>query len=794
MGVPYLLISLLASDSIALRNSSAGKRQSGVTTSTTTTGNAGSITLTAPMVGIGDSFIESEARAGSRGRAGNITVVASDVLNLSKGASITSSTYSNGSAGDITITSSGTLALLDGAVISSNTHDAGHAGTIRISAANARISGEQTAISSQAQAGSSGSAGNITVSSSETLSVSDHGRITSSTIGAGNAGGISIDANDIALDSQALITSQAAERSTGGHAGPVVVNARRLLSVSGQANIDSSTFADGNAGSVSVSARDIVVDGALSGISSSAISPGHGNAGSVNVFASGDLTLRNGGVIDSSTWSAGDAGSIRISANRVNIRDRALISSFSYGETLGSAGEIRIDAKDSLRVTEYGSIVSSTFTAGNAGSIHINAGDALVDSAVIMSQAQEGSSGLGGVVQIDAGRLSMKNQGIVTSSTLGRGNAGVVSVTAQDIDIDNAFIASASTDTSSGNAGGVMVRAPSTLSVSNGGVISSSTHSRQGAGGIVLVIAGDILLTGVNGNVASGIKAEAGANSSGRTGEIAIAAAHSLTLTDGALISVRNTSTAKPGGLPANDLTISAPTLTLSGLAQITSESTNALAADNVFLAVSNQLKLTDSAISTRANNGDGGNISIGSGTRIVHLRNSAISTSVVGNSGNGGDIGVRSDVLILDTGLIQANTAAANASGGKVQINVASLLPSGSSLLVGGDTPYPFQRNVFGANVIQAAAPSGLSGDIRISSPLADVSGSLADLNVPALDLGVFGRDHCQRGAGSTLTIHARGALPPGPQGFVRPDTAEEARAGRVDASERSARNAPCR
>ena len=85
-------------------------------------------------------------------------------------------------------------------------------------------------------------------------------------------------------------------------------------------------------------------------------------------------------------------------------------------------------------------------------------------------------------------------------------------------------------------------------------------------------------------------------------------------------------------------------------------------------------------------------------------------SNEVAWQQGNGGDISIQAPTLVMQTGFIQANTAAANASGGKVNIDVDALVPSGSTLFVGGATPFTFAPGVFGFNVIQAAAPTGVT------------------------------------------------------------------------------------
>ena len=93
-------------------------------------------------------------------------------------------------------------------------------------------------------------------------------------------------------------------------------------------------------------------------------------------------------------------------------------------------------------------------------------------------------------------------------------------------------------------------------------------------------------------------------------------------------------------------------------------------------------------------------------------------------------------------------------------KIDVKTLVASGSSLFVGG-VEKKFTSRVFGFNVIQAAAPTGVSGEISITNPVLDLSSSLARLNVQLLDVTGLGRNPCQSSGGSSLAQSGRGGLP---------------------------------
>ena len=141
----------------------------------------------------------------------------------------------------------------------------------------------------------------------------------------------------------------------------------------------------------------------------------------------------------------------------------------------------------------------------------------------------------------------------------------------------------------------------------------------------------------------------------------------------------------------------------------------------------------------------------------------------MLGLAGNGGNIAIDADALILNTGFIQANTAADNASGGTVAIATRNLISSGNTLFLGGNTPYTYQPGIAGFNVIQAAAPTGVSGAVRTSSPVLDISGSLIGLTTQAIDAGGLGRSPCQVSGGSSLARTGRGGLPPSARDLLR-------------------------
>jgi hypothetical protein len=128
-------------------------------------------------------------------------------------------------------------------------------------------------------------------------------------------------------------TSQA-NAGSSGNAGDVTVKVTGGgLEVTDNGRIATSTYTGGDAGKVSVDvAGPLVVanSGADGGITSQANPGSSGNAGTVTV-AAGELTLRSDGRISSSSFGSGDAGQINIRTPVVRLRAGSRPSPFQQG-------------------------------------------------------------------------------------------------------------------------------------------------------------------------------------------------------------------------------------------------------------------------------------------------------------------------------------------------------------------------------------------------------------------------------------------------------------------------------
>jgi|CXWL01.1.fsa_nt_gi filamentous hemagglutinin family protein len=417
--------------------------------------------------------------------------------------------------------------------------------------------------------------------------------------------------------------------------------------------------------------------------------------------------------------------------------------------------------------------------AGNAGRITLTAtsGDInLTNGSKVSTDIHSGvpASATGAIsLTADLGSINMDGS-TISSTTSGEANAGAVSLKALNgsLSMSNGAIITTDTkginDGKSGNAGEIAITSKA-LNINSGSLISSSTDG-LGSAGAVNVTADNVSIQGLAPIPVSnlgryleqgftGIRSIASATSGGQTGTINVDVSGDVILTNGAQISISNEgNAANPGTLEQTAININANSLYLTN-SQIVADSSDNVDAGNINITFKEWLKLDPSAISTIAFNGNGGNINIFGGD-FMWLQDSAITTSVLGLlGGNGGNIDIRSNFLIMDSGFIQANTEATNASGGLVNINVGTLLPIGSTLIVGGNTRFDFQP-FSGINVIQAVAPNGVNGQISSTAPQLNLSGTLATLIVQAFDPNAISRNLCAIGESSSLAQSGKGGL----------------------------------
>jgi hypothetical protein len=477
--------------------------------------------------------------------------------------------------------------------------------------------------------------------------------------------------------------------------------------------------------------------------------------------------LTEGGAISTVTTGLGNAGNIRVE----NAHD-ILINGVNDTETWINANGVQVNG-------QFSGFYLNTQGAGNGGSLnlttdHLTLSDGGIISAIALSKTSTDKT-VTGNIHINADTIALNTGGLIATTTSNAASAGPITINAaQSLTISGLFDRNLHPDITNpresdhsgilsnashaldptaeklGAAGNVTVHSP-LLMVSEGGLISTATEGAKEAGNIN--VDADVLAIS-----ASTISAEATAGSSGQTGDINIHAHQLLQLANQGKITIQNHAVvANPAASKAGVIMLSAPELDLKD-SSITAASTGNVDAGSIVANFSHALMMDSAFITTSATDGNGGTISINGG-ELINLQNSGFLTSVSGANGNGGNINVAADILVTNTGVIQAN--ALGGKGGDIGLNLKALIPSHDVLIKGG-LQVLWQPSLPGFNVIQAASATGVSGNINLTSPQFNISGSISGLDAGSLVLPVIKRNTCQAVAsGSSLANGGKGGLP---------------------------------
>lgn len=315
----------------------------------------------------------------------------------------------------------GQLILQEGAQIAAGTRGDGQGGTLRVKAAELiDISGTQpnprfpSGLFTNVQLEIRGNGGDLLIETGR-LRVRDGGVIAAGTFSDGNSGNLFIKA------SESVEVSGFAPKS---------------LSVSGIVTNVNSPDATGNGGNLTIETRRLrVQDGAIVSVNTF----GGGNSGNLTVRASESVELRgtrlntrvsSGLLAGTVTEDAkGGAGNITVETGRLMVQDGATITASS--ENLRPAGTVKITA-DSINLDTFANISGDTQAGG--GSIELRSPTLSLNNSRITTNATGGDSG--GDINFQGQLLFLENNSTITTNALGS-NATGGNI---NLNLDNGFL------------------------------------------------------------------------------------------------------------------------------------------------------------------------------------------------------------------------------------------------------------------------------------------------------------------------------------------------------------------
>jgi filamentous hemagglutinin family protein len=398
------------------------------------------------------------------GTGGNVRVTASDSVELSGGAELLTATEGNGTAGNIIINTK-SLTLTDEAVLSSDVCfelgncGAGTGGNVKVTASDFVELSRGAILSTSTE--SDGAAGNLTIETGQ-LIVQNGAEISTTTFGIGDAGDLKIDASEsVEVIGDSRLSAQANENSTG-NAGDLTIETKQLIAKNG-GQISSATFGNGQGGTLTINASDsILLSGTLpnpdafgsSAILVSAEVGSTGNGGKL-IINTGTLTVEDRARISADTFGTGTGASAILNVDRLVIQDEArvgagsLIGQDAVDNQRGTGGTLTINAKNSVEVTSNSRLFTLAEGTGDAGDLNITTDKLTVADGGEINASAEGT-GAAGNLSIKANSLDL-DEGTLTADTAA-GTGGNIKLEIDDnITLrNNSSISAKATGTASG--------------------------------------------------------------------------------------------------------------------------------------------------------------------------------------------------------------------------------------------------------------------------------------------------------------------------------------------------------
>ncbi len=482
------------------------------------------------------------------------------------------------------------------------------------------------------------------------------------------------------------LSQQASVDASGMGGGDVEVRGRRI-SITDGSQIEASTLGEKPGGTLNINSLDLVE---LTG-------------------ESADGRLISGIATQVYPGASGSGGNLNIETGQLIVRDGAQISAGTFG--VGNAGSLGVIASNSVEV------IGTTVDLLSSG---------------LFSQASPGATGAGGNLNIKTARLTVRDGGLISSGTSGRGAAGSLSISAHNlVEVSGtptgsrfgSAIATSVEPRATGD-GGDLTLETQQLIVRDGATVSSATFGR-GRGGTLSVRAKDSV--DLIGSSASGIPSGLSARTTGagNAGSLNIETGQ-LSVWDGARVTVNSF-----GEGTAGRLELKAREIRLNNQGKITAETASGQGGEIVLQVQDLLLMRHNSQISTSAGNaqtgGDGGNIDINTKFLVaVPQENSNISANAY--KGRGGNIDITAQGIF---GIQPRNQ----------------------------DTPL---------SDITASSELGINGTVQINTPDVDPAIGLANLPEELVEASNQIAQGCPAGVGpraSKFVITGRGGLPPTPR-----------------------------
>ncbi|WP_158632958.1 filamentous hemagglutinin N-terminal domain-containing protein [Dulcicalothrix desertica] len=502
---------------------------------------------------------------------------------------------------------------------------------------------------------------------SQDLNVTNGSKISVETGGAGNAGVINIQADNVTVSgasSNGQVFSTIAATSRGsGNSGSVNINTNRLTARDG-ADVSVTTFNSGKGGNLTVNASEFVE------LIGAGISPGGQNFSRSGLFAATEGT-ENG-------------GDITINTPKLQVTDGARVSVSTRGRGQdnkpgGRGGNLLVNAKN---IELSGASPDGRFISG----LFALSGEQRPNPNIVPSRA----TGQGGDIKIETEQLNIRSGAQVSAATEGIGQGGNITVLADSINVTGAstvaqqFSTLSATSRGAGNSGNITIDSKE-LRVSDGADVSVTAFGTGRSGEVNILARESVELIGVSAIPNTTIFSRSGlfaATEGTQDGGSLTVNTGRLLVQDGARISASTRGRGESGisgGQGGNLIINASDAVELSGIGKVQLTRNNQVEtrtfASGLF-ALSGEDRPT---IAANEATGTGGNLEITTG--LLNIQDGAELSVSASGSGPAGRLQVQAQSVKLKDGFIRGATVVGTGANTTLQIRDSLQLRGNSQI-----------------------------------------------------------------------------------------------------------------
>ncbi|MEL6814576.1 MAG: filamentous hemagglutinin N-terminal domain-containing protein [Cyanobacteria bacterium J06598_3] len=618
----------------------------------------------------------------------------------------------------------------------------------------------------------------------------------------GNGGLLSIQANSLDTTNTLVLTA-----ANGGRLGPdLAIEVTQDLTLRSSALGTRATNGQ-TTGNITLQSGQSVQLLDLSSISATFSPNAQANTGNINIQAAADIRLESGLLLTTATGNAGDISLYGRNIILDGALGQSLIASGTTEGSAGDAGNITLNATESVELIGFvpgpfvleipqaispenviaqsfgnTTVQASAFGPGTSGDIEVNANRLVLrDGAFLANTPGFGeNSGESGNIEINANDILLRGLAAIATGTLGAADAGTLDIRSDRIRLEDGAGIGVSSATGTGNAGTLNIDTQD-LTVASGSNIAANTLGGGGSGGTLNIRAQNITIEGTSEGTSdrtsadvpqpSTLLTDVAPTSTGTGGKLQIQT-NTLQVLNGGQI---RASTQGPGD--AGNLDITAEQVTVAGTSgrgapsTLEAQSTNAGDAGTLRL-VADQLTVSDGAtISTRSEQGNGGNIRLVLGDLILLRRQGQISATAgeLGTSGDGGNIDISTGFIVAPAAENSDITANAFAgTGGNITIDTNGLVG------------IAFRNALTPLSDVTASSEFGLAGTVTVEGIAEEITPETIELPAALADPAPRLVVGCLLDEDANFVVTGRGGIPANPreilnQGLIWQDPRRE-------------------